>query len=336
MIVNTSHISVVSKWQMDLAHAIRSPTELLETLNISPAELPYIVDNNSDFPLRVPRSYVSRMTKGDPNDPLLRQVLPLKTEYQYTTGFPHDPVGDLPAMITPGLIHKYRGRVLVITTGACAIHCRYCFRRHFPYAEAHLDLNEWQQTIDYIAGDTSISELILSGGDPLTLSDQRLSSLTSSLANITHLKRLRIHTRLPVVLPERIDNGFMAWLSTVQLKTVIVIHANHPNEINSEVRAVLNKLSNAGITLLNQTVLLRGVNNDSSTLIRLSEALFEANVIPYYLHMLDKVLGAADFTVDDNEARELHKELLTSLPGYMVPRLVREQAGAPFKQPLIP
>lgn len=336
MITHSPLLLPVGHWQQQLAQGIRNTAELLETLSISPDDLLDKADNKSDFPLRVPRSYVARMTKGDPHDPLLRQVLPLKNEHQHITGFTCDPVGDLPAMTTPGLIHKYHGRVLIITTGACAIHCRYCFRRHFPYQETRLNGDEWQRAIDYIADDTSISEVILSGGDPLTLSDQRLSSLTNRLADITHVKRLRLHTRLPVVLPARVDSGLMNWLNILPFKTVIVIHANHPNEIDNDVRHALNKLARAGITLLNQTVLLRGINNDSSTLIRLSEILFEADVIPYYLHMLDKVLGAGHFDVDEQEARALHKDLLSSLPGYLVPRLVREQAGNLFKQPLIP
>jgi EF-P beta-lysylation protein EpmB len=330
----SSQILPLGNWQQELARGIRSTGELLGVLDISPGELSGIEDINTDFPLRVPHSYAARMIKGDPNDPLLRQVLPLKTEHQDTTGFTHDPVGDLASMTTSGLIRKYQGRVLLIATGACAIHCRYCFRRHFPYSEAHPNTNEWQHAIDYIANDASITEVILSGGDPLTLSDQRLTSLTNRLADITHLKRLRIHTRLPVVLPERVDNGLIAWLNTITFKTVIVIHANHPNEINNDVNNALIKLSDTGITLFNQTVLLRGINNDSATLVKLSEVLFEANVIPYYLHMLDKVLGASHFEVDDSEARRIHKELLSSLPGYLVPRLVREKAGNPFKLPL--
>lgn len=331
----TSQILPLEKWQRELARGMRNASELLETLDISPCELPE-VDHNAGFPLRVPLSYVARMTKGDPNDPLLRQILPLAEEQQDVPNFSPDPVGDLSAMIMPGLIHKYKGRALLVTTGACAIHCRYCFRRHFPYSQTHPDTNQWQEIISYLSENTSIEEVILSGGDPLTLNDRKLSSLTDGLANIAHLKRLRIHTRLPVVLPARVDHGFMQWLNNTSLKIIMVIHTNHPSEIDHDVYNALDKLSVAGITLLNQTVLLRGINDDSATLARLSKILFEANVIPYYLHIMDRVQGAAHFEVGEKKARQIYKELLSELPGYLVPRMVREQAGKPFKQPLIP
>lgn len=334
MNAQTPQILPLGNWQQELARGIRNIHELLAALHLSPHHIPHLDQSNPDFPLRVPRGYVGRMAKGNPDDPLLLQVLPLNQEHHIKEGFRLDPVSDLPAMMTPGLIHKYKGRVLLVTTGACAIHCRYCFRRHFPYSDTHANTHEWQDAIDYITSDKSITEVILSGGDPLTLSDQRLGSLTKRLANISHLKRLRIHTRLPVVLPERVDNGLMNWLRTIPFNIVMVIHANHPNEIDDEVRNALMKLSNAGITLLNQSVLLRGINNDSSTLTKLSEVLFDAGVLPYYLHMLDKVQGAAHFEVGDSEAQKIHRELLESLPGYLVPRLVREQAGSPFKLPL--
>lgn len=329
----TSQILPLEKWQRELARGMRNTNELLKILDISPRELPE-VDHNAAFPLRVPLSYVARMNKGDPNDPLLRQILPLVCEQQDAPDFSRDPVGDLSAMIMPGLMRKYKGRVLLVTTGACAIHCRYCFRRHFPYSETHPDTDQWHDIVDYLAKDTSLEEVILSGGDPLTLSNRNLSSLTGRLADLTHLERLRIHTRLPVVLPARVDDGLMQWLGRIPFKTVMVIHANHPNEIDNDVPNVLHKLSQAGITLLNQTVLLRGINDDSSTLVRLSKALFEANVIPYYLHILDRVQGAAHFEVEERQARQLYQELLSELPGYLVPRLVREQTGSPFKQPL--
>jgi EF-P beta-lysylation protein EpmB len=330
----SSQLQLTSSWQHDITQGVRKVSELLNLLHISPDKLPDTIDHDSDFPFRVPRSYVERMNKGDPQDPLLRQVLPITREQEKTPGFSSDPVGDLPAMSARGLVHKYQGRVLLITTGACAVHCRYCFRRHFPYSETQLAMNDWDNAINYIANDTSITEVILSGGDPLTLSDRRLSSLTDKLCEIPHLNRLRIHTRLPVVLPARVDSGLLDWLKSIPLRTVMVIHANHPNEINSEVQGTLVRLVENGMTLLNQSVLLRGVNNDSTILVQLSEILFAAGVIPYYLHVLDKVQGAAHFAVEDEKIRFIYQELLSSLPGYLVPRLVRENAGEHYKMPI--
>ena len=332
----TSQLPPLSDWQQDLAQGVRCVAELLKLLQIAPDDLPESIDHDAEFPFRVPRNYVERMASGNPHDPLLRQVLPLKIENKLSSGFATDPVGDLPAMTRPGLIHKYKGRVLVITTGACAIHCRYCFRRHFPYAETQPRTNEWQTVIDYIANDPSINEVILSGGDPLMLSERRLASLTGKLAEIGHFRRLRIHTRLPVVLPGRVDYGLLSWIDTFPLAMVMVIHANHPNEINFEVRDALNKLRGKGVSLFNQSVLLRGINDDAATLGKLSESLFEAGVIPYYLHVLDKAQGTAHFEVGEEKLAHIQRELLSTLPGYLVPRLVREQAGYPFKQPVMP
>lgn len=332
----TSQILLSSSWQHDMAQGIRKVSELLKLLHISPEKLPDTIDHDGDFPFRVPRSYVERMNKSDPHDPLLRQVLPLSREQEKTPGFSSDPVGDFPAMSAPGLVHKYKGRALLITTGACAVHCRYCFRRHFPYSETQLAVNDWDNAINYIANDTSITEVILSGGDPLTLSDRRLTSLTGKLCQIPHLNRLRIHTRLPVVLPARVDSGLLNWLRSIPLRTVMMIHANHPNEINNEVQDALVRLVENGMTLFNQSVLLHGVNNDSTILVKLSEILFAAGVTPYYLHVLDKVQGSAHFAVAEEKIRSIYQELLTSLPGYLVPRLVREKAGEPYKMPLTP
>ena len=336
MNVLTSKARSFPDWQQDMARGIRNVAELLKILQITPDDLPDDIDHDAEFSLRVPHSYVERMTRGDPHDPLLRQVLPLKIENKQSSGFAADPVGDLPAMIKPGLIHKYQGRILVITTGACAIHCRYCFRRHFPYSVTQARANEWQNVTDYIANDSSIKEVILSGGDPLTLSEQRLSSLTGKLAEIGHLKRLRIHTRLPVVLPARVDINLLSWIESIPLRIVIVIHANHPREINFEVRCALNKLLDKRVTLLNQSVLLQGVNDDPSTLINLSETLFAAGVIPYYLHLMDRVQGAAHFEVQPDRAGAIYQELLSSLPGFLVPRFVKERAGIPYKIPIVP
>lgn len=285
-----------------------------------------------DFPLRVPRAYVARMQRGNPHDPLLRQVLPLTEEDRLVPGYGIDPVGDVAARAGSGILHKYHGRALVITTGACAIHCRYCFRRHFPYSEAQERAADWGNVLDYLARDKSIEEVILSGGDPLALSDRRLARLVQGLDQISHLKRLRIHTRLPIVLPERVDPALLAWLSATRLQPVMVVHANHAQELDPAVHAALGRLRRQGLHLLNQSVLLRGVNDSVAALQALSAHLFDAGVLPYYLHLLDRVQGAAHFDVPLAEAQALLGELATRLPGYLLPRLVREQAGAAAKQ----
>jgi len=319
-------------WKKALATAIRQPSELLRAVGLSTEQLPEPIDDAADFPLRVPRVYVERMQHGDPADPLLRQVLALRRERETPTGYNLDPVGDGPATRCPGLLQKYHGRALIVTTGACPIHCRYCFRRHFPYGEARASADDWRDTLAHITADASISEVILSGGDPLNLDTPRLRALSEGLRNIPHIRRLRIHTRMPVVLPQRIDDEFLVWLAELPWRTVVVIHANHANEIDGAVARGLHRIQAAGATLLNQAVLLQGVNDSMMALAGLSENLFEAGVLPYYLHLLDHVQGAAHFAVGEARARELMEQLRQQLPGYLVPRLVREQAGAPYKQ----
>jgi EF-P beta-lysylation protein EpmB len=314
-----------------LARAITEPAELLAAVGLGEEWLPAAQAAARLFPLRVPRGFVARMRHGDPRDPLLRQVLPLAEECLTAEGFGADPVGDLAAMAAPGVLHKYRGRVLLTVTGACAVHCRYCFRRHFPYADANPAADRWRAALDYIAGDDSITEVILSGGDPLSLSDRRVAELVRQLEAIPQLRRLRLHTRLPVVLPERVNDELLAWLGDTRLKTVIVVHANHAQEIDDSVRTALAGLKSANAELLNQSVLLRGVNDSVEALADLSEALFEAGTLPYYLHLLDKVQGAAHFEVDETAARRLMQELQARLPGYLAPRLVREVPGGPGK-----
>ncbi len=274
------------------------------------------------------------MRAGDIEDPLLLQVLPLHWETRLTPGYSTDPVGDLSASQAPGVIHKYHGRVLLVTTGACAVHCRYCFRRHFPYASANPATGDWQEALQYITKDPSISEVILSGGDPLSLGDEKLRQLLSRLAQIPHVTTVRIHSRLPVVLPERISDALVTLLSNCGLQVVMVIHANHANEIDAEVAAALRRTHHAGITLFNQSVLLRKVNDDAAALAALSRTLFAHNVMPYYLHTLDAVQGAAHFGVQPERSRAIYTELSRLLPGYLLPRLVSEQAGAPFKTPV--
>ena len=320
-------------WQEQLSRAVRSVDELLQLLQIDP-ELAKIRPLQSDFPLRVPYGFIQRMAKGDSRDPLLLQVLPLAREAEEVAGFERDPLDEVDAMPTPGLLHKYQGRALLTMTGACAIHCRYCFRRHFPYTDANPVTGHWQPAIKYLEQHPDISELILSGGDPLTLTDTRLHSLTEQLENLAHMRTLRIHTRLPIVLPERIDSGLLSWIKSQTLKVVFVVHCNHPNEIDHSVTAALEKLAAAGVTLLNQSVLLRDINDSAATLARLSECLFAAGVLPYYLHQMDRVKGAAHFEVGVERAREIMTRLRATLPGYLLPRLVQEIPGMPGKMPL--
>lgn len=335
MIPRTAATWQTSNWQKSLAEAIREPEELLSLLQLPVELLPAAQKASGLFPLRVTHSFVSRMKVADPADPLLLQVMPLHLELaEQPEDFSDDPVGDLNAMPIPGLLHKYQGRVLLITTAACAVHCRYCFRRHYPYQDAHNRPEFWQPALEYIQADKSIEEVILSGGDPLSLSYQRLGRLFEQLANIPHLKRLRIHSRYPVVLPERVDSDFLSLLASNRLQTVMVIHCNHAQEINDEVRHGLQLLANQGCTLLNQAVLLKGINDSVDAQLTLSKSLFEAGVLPYYLHQLDKVSGAAHFAVEPGEALKIESGLRQLLPGYLVPKLVTEQAGQPSKLPL--
>jgi EF-P beta-lysylation protein EpmB len=314
-----------------LADAFARVEDLLRYLEL-PVEAPErLRAATSQFPFRVTRSYAARMGKGDPSDPLLRQVLPVGEEMDAKPGFLADPVGELNAATAPGLLHKYRGRALLIATGACAIHCRYCFRREFPYGELLLSRTREAEALARIAADPSLAEIILSGGDPLLLDDERLNGLIERLAEISHLRRLRIHTRLPVVLPRRITPALARLLGRGRLQAVLVIHANHARELDADTGMALARLHANGVALLNQSVLLKGVNDSAEALADLSESLFAQGVLPYYLHLLDKVRGAAHFDVSEAEALALHEALRRRLPGYLVPRLVREEAGAPYK-----
>lgn len=322
------------RWQQLWRDAVTDPLELLSLLDLSGHAADLLPGADSGFPLRVPRGFVARMRRGDPADPLLLQVLPQAAELGEVPGFSHDTVGDIAARAAKGVLHKYRGRALLIATGSCAVHCRYCFRRHFPYAEETAAVNRWEQALAHLRSDTSIGEVILSGGDPLSLATSKLAELTDALATIPHILRLRIHTRLPIVLPERVDAEFTAWLGALPFQRVVVLHANHPNEIDGSVIATCDALRDAGATLLNQAVLLRGVNDSADALCALSERLFDGGVLPYYLHQLDRVAGAAHFEIDDERALALLRALRERLPGYLVPRLVREIVGAPYKLPL--
>ncbi len=322
-------------WKLALTSAIRDPKQLLALLALDDEKYLEQLNLTDKFKLFVPLSYVNKMKKGDWNDPLLKQVLPLNDEKDHAFGFVSDPVGDLNAELTQGVLQKYQGRVLLITTGACAVHCRYCFRRHFPYADSIPDKAQWQKTLDLIRADDSIYEVIFSGGDPLMLPDDRLRRMCQDLADIPHIKTLRFHSRVPVFLPERFTASFLQWFSALAIKKVIVVHANHANELDGDFAIVMKRLSDAGVTLLNQSVLLRHINDDAIQLSSLSQRLFECGILPYYIHQLDKVKGAAHFEVSDEKIRMLQKQLREILPGYLVPRFVREVSGERSKQPLV-
>ncbi|MCG5500424.1 EF-P beta-lysylation protein EpmB [Ectothiorhodospira lacustris] len=322
-------------WQRALAQAVTDPEELLKRLGLDPALLPAAREASKQFRVRVPLGYLGRMTPGDPNDPLLRQVLPLGEECLEVPDFHCDPVGDLESMPIPGLLHKYHGRVLLVTSGTCAIHCRYCFRRHFPYRDASAIREAWPRILLYLRTHQEVREVILSGGDPLTLSDDKLAAMISDLAGIPHLRTLRLHSRLPVVVPERIDDTLLGWLTGTRLRPVMVIHANHARELDGTTRAAMERLELAGVRLFNQTVLLRGVNDDPDVLATLSHALFDSGVQPYYLHTLDPVQGAAHFAVSETHALAIMDHLTQQLPGYLIPRLVQDIPGRDSKTPLV-
>lgn len=318
-------------WKEQLSGAITRVDQLLAMLDLADSPLARRVTAMAEFPLRVPLAYVQRMGKGNPDDPLLRQVLPVDQEFVSTPGYISDPLAEAQYNPVPGIVHKYTGRVLLITSPACAVHCRYCFRRHFPYEDNTLGKAQWQQALDYIAGNTSISEVILSGGDPLAANDNHLHWLVEKLAAIAHVRRLRVHTRFPVVIPSRITADCLAWLTSSRLTTVVVLHINHANEIDTDVGAMIARLRNHGITVLNQAVLLKGVNDEVKTLAALSERLFENGVLPYYLHLLDPVAGASHFDIPQPRAMTIYRDLQAQLPGYLLPRLVRDTPGATAK-----
>ncbi len=331
MSIPAAAASAQAPWQSLLAQAICDPAQLLRALSLPDHLLPAARRAAALFPLRVPAPYLARIAAGDAADPLLRQVLPLDVECEPQPGFSADPLAEAATQPVPGLLKKYHGRALLIATGACAIHCRYCFRRHFPYADAHAGGSRLEPALAAIAADASIGEVILSGGDPLTLGDLRLAALTQRLAAIPHVHTLRIHSRLPVVLPQRVNADFLGWLAPLSLRKVLVLHTNHPAEIDADVAAALADLAHSGVTLLNQAVLLRGVNDNADTLIALSERLHGVGVLPYYLHLLDRVHGAAHFDVPQASGEALINALRARLPGYLVPRLAREIPGASGK-----
>ncbi|MCB1567898.1 MAG: EF-P beta-lysylation protein EpmB [Xanthomonadales bacterium] len=333
MIPASPHSAQPEDWRRQYRELITDPRELLTLLGLDSlaARIP---DDAAGFPMRVTRAFAARMRHGDANDPLLRQVLPLDDESRAAPGFELDAVGDLAARDARGLLHKYEGRALLIATGSCAINCRYCFRRHFPYGDEAAAANGWRDSVAWLSQHPDIHEVLLSGGDPLALSTRKLAELSEALRPLGHIRRLRIHSRLPVVLPVRIDSEFLDWIDGLPWPTVMVIHANHAQELAADVATACAALSRQGVRLYNQSVLLRGVNDNIDALANLSERLFEIGVHPYYLHQLDRVAGTAHFEVEDHRALALHEALRDRLPGYLVPKLVREVQGAPAKMPL--
>jgi EF-P beta-lysylation protein EpmB len=327
--------SLAEQWQRELARAVTDPLELCALLELDPSAATVAPAIHAQFRLLVPRGFVRRMRRRDPDDPLLRQIMPTAAELAAPEGYSADPLGEQRALDTGGLLRKYHGRALLVTTGACAVHCRYCFRREFPYGDAAA-AGAQQAALDAIAADSSISEVILSGGDPLALTTSRLERLSARLSGVAHLRRLRLHTRAPIVLPERVNEGLCAWLAALPWPCVIVLHCNHANEIDASVREACARLHASGATLLNQSVLLAGVNDSCAALEDLSEALWSAGVLPYYLHLLDRVRGSAHFEVSEPRARVLLADAAARLPGYLLPRLVREVPGAPGKSLIAP
>ena len=316
-------------WQRILADSLTTSNQLLSRLGLMTDQV-QSVDQSPDFPVRVPEPFVTRMVPGDPHDPLLRQVLAVADERQAMPGFVKDPLDELEGPM-PGVLHKYRSRVLVIYRGGCAINCRYCFRRHFPYQENTLTARDIDGLVSYLKAHPEVNEVILSGGDPLMADDQALSGLFVRLESVSSIHRLRIHTRLPIVIPERVTDLLCQAIATTALPVVMVLHSNHANEIDQSVMDAVSQLRVVCRSVLNQSVILKGINDSADVLIALSERLFEAGIDPYYLNVLDRVSGAHHFDVSDLEVAALHQALLNALPGYLVPKLVREVPGIGHK-----
>ena len=331
-LVNSDPEPARQDWQTQLRESVRSGPALLAQLGLDPEDVAFSAMASDSFPVKVPAAFLARIRRGDPEDPLLLQVLASNSEQLEVPGFSRDPVGETgDANSAPGVIQKYRGRALLIASGGCAIHCRYCFRRHFPYGQNQNSRGDWAGVLSALAADTSISEVILSGGDPLVLGDEQLAELVQLIAAIPHVQRLRIHSRLPVVIPDRVTDALLGAICDERLHTILVIHSNHANELDDAVAQALTAARGAGISVLNQSVLLAGINDNVDALVALSERLFEAGALPYYLHLLDKVQGAAHFDVGEDQARRLLAAVTAQLPGYLVPRLAREVEGAASK-----
>lgn len=327
-----NHLITQKHWQTQLSEAITSVDELLTLLHLESLQSQVYIPEH--FELRVPRGFVAKMAVGDAHDPLLKQVLPDKQERNTVSGYVADPLGENAQNPTKGLLHKYQSRVLLTITGACAIHCRYCFRQHFDYSANMPTTSAHAAIMSYIKEHNDINEVILSGGDPLSVSNRRLFAWLDTLEALPQLTTIRLHTRMPLVIPERLDNELLQRLSQSRCQIVMVIHCNHANEIDTNTAEYLQRAGNAGITLLNQAVLLNGINDSVSTQVDLNQRLFSAGVLPYYLHVLDKVAGAAHFDSDERSAIDLYWSLLAELPGYLVPKLVRELPNRRFKVPI--
>jgi EF-P beta-lysylation protein EpmB len=323
----TIQIHQQTRWQTALAKAISEPAELIRALDLDPSFVEQAQLSHQQFKLRVPLSYVQKIEKGNPNDPLLKQILPISEELKITPGYSKDPLAEQQANKVPGLLHKYPSRILLTVTSACAINCRYCFRRHFAYDDNKLSKTNIEQVLNYLTQHPEINEVIYSGGDPLIASDDYLANLSQQITAIPSIKRLRIHSRMAITLPERITAELCNWLSALPVPAILVTHCNHPNELDQETINNMQRLKEAGVTLLNQTVLLKGVNDNADTLTALSEKLFASNILPYYLHLLDKVEGAAHFDLPLEKAKRLYSELQRRLPGFLVPKLARETPG---------
>lgn len=329
-----TEIPTSPRWQQVLRDAIRDVSELLDILELDPLVTDWLQPGADEFPLLVPRGFVARMRKRDPDDPLLRQVLPAGNERADHQGFTKDPLLEVP-LAHDGVITKYPSRALLVTTSACPVHCRYCFRRHFPYASQQASRGDWSDALRILKNRAGLREVILSGGDPLSLSNRRLSDLISELETIESVTTVRIHSRFPIVIPERVDSGLLGLLKQTRLRTVLVVHCNHANEIDEAVSSMLDQVRATGTLLLNQSVLLRGINDDADCLEALSYRLFESEILPYYLHQLDRVAGAAHFECDGTTALKLIADLRARVPGYLVPRLVQELPGELSKTPLL-
>jgi EF-P beta-lysylation protein EpmB len=332
-IIPKKPISVEHNWQKELASSFTDPAKLLQHLGLDQEKYAQHIKARRLFPMRVPRHFVELMEKGNPHDPLFLQVMPLSDEFLTSPGYSEDPL-DEHDTAGKGILHKYDSRVLLMVRTGCAVNCRYCFRRHFPYADNAVSKHQWLDVLDYLRNNSQINEVIFSGGDPLMAKDDHLSWLANEIAAIAHIKRLRIHSRLPVVLPERISREFVEWFTALPLQKVLVLHANHANEMSETLKARLNTLREKGVTLLNQSVLLKEINDSADAISDLSETLFEAGVLPYYLHVLDKVQGASHFYVSDDKGRAIMEEAIKRLPGFLVPKLVREIGGQPGKTPI--
>lgn len=324
-------------WQEQLRNTISSVEQLLPALQLEASDIGFSTEACRNFALKIPTAFVRRMEVGNPRDPLLLQVLASREELLDVPGYSSDPVGETgEANQQQGIIHKYRGRVLLIVSGGCAINCRYCFRRHFPYGDNQNSRAQWRRALESIAADSSIEEVILSGGDPLVATDLQLRELVLQIADMSHVRRLRIHSRLPIVIPDRVNTELLDAITDPRLQTIMVVHANHANEFDTDVDHAVRAMKKYGITVLNQSVLLAGINDSTDALVELSQRMFCAGVLPYYLHLLDKVSGAAHFDVPEERARQLLGEVAARLPGYLVPKLVREEPGASSKTGIEP